>query len=73
MSNNPTIQQPHNLQSAELALDPTPELDKSKSQSYHTTDGQSASLSWYQAIICDARSILFSLPRKLFTNIRSSF
>jgi hypothetical protein len=35
---------------------------KSQSQSYLTIDGQSASLSWYQATIWDPRPIFLSLP-----------
>jgi hypothetical protein len=34
-------------------------------QSYLTTDGQSASLSWYQPTIWDPRPIFLSFPRKL--------
>jgi hypothetical protein len=40
-----------------------------KSQSYLTTDGQSASLSWYQATICDLLQIFLSLPQTLSTDI----
>jgi hypothetical protein len=37
----------------------------SRRQIYFTTDGQSASLSWYQATIWDQRPIFLSPPHKL--------
>jgi hypothetical protein len=39
------------------------------SRSYVSTDGQSASLSWYQTTIWDLRPIFLSLPWKIFSNI----
>jgi hypothetical protein len=44
----------------------TPCSCSNQSQSFLKTDGQSASLFWYQTTICDPRKIL-SLPRKLST------
>jgi hypothetical protein len=43
-----------------------------QSQSHLTTDGQSASLSWYQVFIWDPRSIFLTLARKLSAYILSS-
>jgi hypothetical protein len=40
-----------------------------QSQSYLMTDGQSASLSWYQSTIWDPRPIFHFLPRKLYTDV----
>jgi hypothetical protein len=43
---------------------------QSQNQSYFTTDGQSASLSWSQATIWDPRPISLSVPWKVYPNFR---
>lgn len=40
-----------------------------KSQRYLTTEGQSVSLSWYQATFWDPRLIFLSLPWKVLSDI----